>query len=164
MTEPDRRFNHLRGAAGLVDGELLTADWAWPWLTYVQCDFEAVIDLGSVIPIRQLGIVCMQQVFHGMYLPKEVEFSVSVDNAGFLPAGVARPDVPPEVEGPFARALLTSTAEEMRARYVRVRAQNRGLIPSGLLGAGGKAWLMVGEILVNPVGLSQDESPGSPAK
>ena len=152
MTEPDPRFK-LGGTAGLVDGELLTADWGWKWLAYVQRDFEAVIDLGSAIPIRQLGITCMQQVFHGMYLPKEVEFAVSADNITFILVGSAKPDVPPEVEGPLTRELLTSTPEGTLGRYVRVRAHNQGLIPAGLLGAGGKAWLMVDEILVNPVGL-----------
>ena len=152
MTEPDPRFN-LKGTAGLVDGELLTADWGWKWLNFIQRDFETVIDLGSNIPIKQLGIICMQQVFHGMYLPKEVEFAVSADNITFSPVGSVKPDVPPEVEGPFTRDLLTPTPEGTRGRYVRVRAHNRGIIPAGLEGAGGKAWLMVDEILVNPVGL-----------
>jgi len=152
MTKPDPRFN-LCGAASLTNGELLTADWAWMWLAFIQRDFEAVIDLGAAIPIKQLGIICMQQVFHGMYLPRKVEFSVSIDNRTFLPAGSAKPDMPPEVEGPFTRVLMASAPEGMRGRYVQVRALNRGLIPAGLLGAGGKAWLMVDEIIVNPVGI-----------
>jgi hexosaminidase len=152
MTTPDPRFN-LGGTAGLVDGELLTADWGWKWLAYIQRDFEAVIDLGAAIRIRQLGITCMQQVFHGMYLPEEVEFAVSADNITFIPAGTAKSEVAPAAEGPLTRALLTDTPEATHGRYVRVRARNRGIIPAGLEGAGGKAWLMVDEILVNPVGL-----------
>jgi len=158
MTKPDPRFN-LGGTAGLVDGELLTADWGWKWLAYIQRDFEAVIDLGSVIPIQQLGLTCMQQVFHGMYLPTEVEFAVSTDNSTFTPAGTAKPDVAPAVAGPLTKALLTSTPEATRGRYVRVHAHNRAVIPAGLEGAGGKAWLMVDEILVNPEGLQEGESP-----
>jgi hexosaminidase len=154
MTQPDPRYN-LRGAAGLVDGELLTEDWGCMWLAYIECDFEAVIDLGAVIPIRELGLVCMQQVFHGMYLPSEVGFEVSLDNRTYTAAGRATPDLPPEVEGPFTRALLTAAPEGTRGRFVRVRAANRRKIPEGLLGAGAKAWLMVDEILVNPAGLQQ---------
>jgi hexosaminidase len=154
MTKPDPRFN-LGGTAGLVDGELLTADWAAKWLAYIQRDFEAVIDLGSVIPIQQLGITCMQQVFHGMYLPTEVEFAVSTDNLTFIPAGTAKPDVAPTVAGPLTKALLTSTPEATRGRYLRVHAHNRAVIPAGLEGAGNQAWLMVDEILVNPVGLPE---------
>jgi hypothetical protein len=154
MTEPDPRFNR-GGAAGLVDGELLTADWGCAWLAYIQRDFEAVIDLGAAIEIRQLGLVCMQQVFHGMYLPREVKFAVSTDNRTFIPAGSAAPDVPPEVEGPFSHSLLASAPPGTRGRYVRIRARNRARIPAGLLGAGAKAWLMVDEILVNPVHAQQ---------
>ena len=136
-----------------MDGELLTADWAAKWLAYIQRDFEAVIDLGSVIPIQQLGLVCMQQVFHGMYLPTEVEFAVSEDNLTFSPAGTAKHEVAPAVAGPFSKAVLTKTPDGTRGRYLRVHAHNRAVIPAGLEGAGGKAWLMVDEILVNPVGL-----------
>ena len=156
MTEPDPRFN-LGGPKGLVDGELLTADWGWNWLAYVQRDFEAVIDLGSSIEIREFGLVCMQQVFHGMYLPRAVEFEVSLDNRTFSPAGRAIPDLPPEVEGPFTHALLATAPAGTRGRFVRVRAANRRTIPEGLLGAGAKAWLMVDEILVNPVDLKQPD-------
>lgn len=152
MTRPDPRFN-LGGTAGLVDGELLTADWAAKWLAYIQRDFEAVIDLGSVMPIQQLGLVCMQQVFHGMYLPTGVEFEVSEDNLTFSPAGTAKHEVAPAVAGPFSKAVLTKTPDATRGRYVRVHARNRAVIPAGLEGAGGKAWLMVDEILVNPVDL-----------
>jgi len=149
MTEPDPRFNH-GGSAGLVDGQLLTADWGCKWLAFIQRDFEAVLDLGSDIPITQLGIVCMQQVFHGMYLPKQVEFAVSPDNITFVPAATAKPEVPTAVEGPLTATLLTFAPEATHGRYVRVRARNHGQIPAGMLGAGARAWLMVDEILVNP--------------
>lgn len=150
MTESDPRFNQ-QGPAGLVDGVLSEADWACSWLAYVERDFEAVLDLGSIMPIRQLGIVCMQQVFHGMYLPGEVMFDVSEDGSMFVLAGHVKPDIAPEVEGPFAQTLLTSVPEGTRGRYVRIHAVNKRTIPAGLLGAGAKAWLMVDEILVNPV-------------
>ena len=156
MIQPDPRFN-LGGAAGLVDGERLVADWAAKWLGYIQRDFEAVIDLGSVIPIRQLGLTCMQQVFHGMYLPTEVEFSVSSDLITFVPAGTALTDVLPKVAGPFSKALLTTAPEGTRGRYLKVHARNLATIPAGLEGAGGKAWLMIDEILVNPVDLQEDK-------
>ena len=128
MTPSDPRF-YSKGKAGLVDGELVTADWGCAWLVFVQRDFEAVIDLGKDIPIKQLGLTCMQQVFHGMICPTEVEFAVSTDNLTFTPAGTAKPDVPPEVAGPFSQSLPTPAPEGTHGRYVRVHAHNRAIIP-----------------------------------
>ena len=44
---------------------------------------------------------------------------------------------------------VRATINAARARYIRVRGKNKGIIPPGEYIAGAKAWLLVDELMVN---------------
>lgn len=44
---------------------------------------------------------------------------------------------------------IRARIKPVRARYIKVFAENKGIIPAGEYGAGGKAWLLADEIYVD---------------
>lgn len=138
------------GPATLVDGILGCVGQFQPdWLGYYGNDLDATVDLGQPTQIHQIGVDCLQSVGSGIYAPLQVEFF-----AGNNPANLAALQTMPvtlsqDASGPVRTGYLTGNLN-VQARYVRVVAQNIGVIPSGKPGAGTPGWLFVDEITVNP--------------
>jgi hypothetical protein len=138
------------GPGGLVDGLLGAERYDTAiWMGFEGIDLEATVDLGATTSIAELAAGFLQNTSMGIYLPSRVEFSVSEDGKDFRLLATVKPSIAPQESGPLRRTL---TAEKLdaHARYVRVRAFNLGPIPAGQPAAGGKAWIFVDEIMVNP--------------
>ena len=135
---------------GLVDGLLGFEQYNTPdWMGFEGGDLGATVDLGAPTSITKLAAGFLQTVSVGIYLPSRVEFSVSDDGKTFRPLATVKPSIAPQEPGPV-RQTLTADKLDARARYVRVRAFNLGVIPAGQPAAGAKAWLFADEIMVNP--------------
>ena len=138
------------GAAGLTDGLLGAASHVGiEWLGFLGNDLEATIDLGAPTDIRGLGANFLQSTQVGIFLPKRVEFALSVDGREFRTVATVDRKASQHKPGPLTMTVDTDDLNA-RARHIRVRAQNVGTIPSGHRGEGKKAWLFVDEILSNP--------------
>ena len=79
-------------------------------------------------------------------MPKEVTFFVSEDGEKYrqiaqVPSAVAFDDYTP------VRKDL-GTKVNTTGRYVKIIAKNFGTIPDWHLGAGGKAWLFIDEVII----------------
>jgi len=137
------------GPATVTDGILSTTDnVSGDWLGYQGHDFEAVIDLGQSFPIRSLSANFMQTVSIGIFLPKQVEFAVSNDAKRFKVISKVEHSIDPKQAGPMIHTMTTDGLSA-KARYIRVKATNIGLIPEWHPSKGRKAWLFVDEIIVN---------------
>lgn len=147
--QPDPRYPGL-GAISLTDGQLGQPDsLAGEWLGFEGPDLEATIDLGEPIPVRRLAGDFLQWVAMGIFLPREVVFSVSDDGKTFRPVATVANETPANQSGQFTKTL-SAELKDVTARYVRVRAKNLATIPDWHPARGRGAWLFVDEILVNP--------------
>lgn len=113
------------------------------WLGFSGTDFEAVVDLGSVKTINEVGINTLNYQWQKMHPPKLLTVEISEDNLNFKE--ISRQTVF-GIEG-INQAL--HKYEPLQARYIKIKAFNIGIIPDGFYGAGTKAWLLVDEIIVN---------------
>ena len=87
--EADSRYPAC-GPESLTDGLMGKAACGSPeWLGFEGKNLEAVIDLGVATPIRRVGANFLQVVPMGVFLPPEVEFSVSSDGKTFRAFGHA---------------------------------------------------------------------------
>ena len=137
------------GAKSLVDGRLSGPDYmSGQWLGFHGDDLDAVVDLGRPTEIHSLGANFLQSVGVGIFLPVAVTFSVSDDGQTFREVAVVKHDVGLRQGGPLARAIEKGGLD-LRARHVRVRAENVGVIPKWHAAGGTKAWLFVDELTVN---------------
>jgi hexosaminidase len=108
-------------------------------------DCEAIIDLGSSQSISNVIVHSLNSGGSWVYPPKYVEVHVSNDGQSYTPAG--KTDKFEATNG--MNGLMKVAFNPASARYVRVIIKNFGVIPSGMSGAGNRAWLFVDEIEVN---------------
>jgi hexosaminidase len=126
--------NGVAGSSRYNDGQ---------WFGFSGTDLDATLDLGAVQRISTLGTNILNYHWQKMWPPTELVFSVSAD-------GVTYQDVYRQTSFPVNGInAVRATIAPVQARYVRVRGTNQGLIPAGEYGAGGKAWLLLDELLVH---------------
>jgi hexosaminidase len=113
------------------------------WLGFDGEDFDAVIDLGKAIPVSEIDFRFFKGEGQWIYLPREVTVAISDDGENYREVGKLG-----QVTGDKKVVTPKLTFESQSARYLKIKAQNYGLIPEGQQGAGNKAWLFVDEISV----------------
>ncbi|MCW3464881.1 beta-N-acetylhexosaminidase [Chitinophaga nivalis] len=132
------------GAGKLVNGVAGTHRFNdQQWLGFSVNDLDAVIDLGAVETIRQAGANILNYHWQKMWAPVSLQFEASEDGVHYQQLGAANAF---PVNG-INEVRLAVPA--MKARYIKVKAINKGVIPAGEYGAGGNSLLMVDELLVN---------------
>jgi hypothetical protein len=130
-------IDHLRGSGSYRTGR---------WQGYRE-NLRATIDLGSEKTISLVSIGFLQDIKSWIFYPKSVRFSVSSDGVNFKEVAIVKNDFPDNEYGSFHKDFSTQLYG-MKAKYLRVEAQNYGLCPDWHLGAGGKTWLFADEIVI----------------
>jgi len=140
------------GAEGLVNGRISSRKEVGEgcWQGYEGDDFEAVIDLGTVHSIRSLDSGYLQSINAGVFLPSQVQYTLSNDGKNFTMAGTVECDVE-QTRKETVRMNYSLKGLDLDGRYVRVKALNIKVIPDWHKAKGRKSWLFVDEIMVNPV-------------
>jgi hypothetical protein len=137
------------GDVALIDGSRGTTNWSGgAWQGYQGQDFVAVVDLGRIQKVSQLGAGFLQDVGSWIWMPRQVDFELSLDGVNFFPAL----SIPNDVSDKDYKVRIkdfVKTLKPQHARYVRIRAQNYGKIPSWHASSGGDAWIFVDEILID---------------
>lgn len=113
------------------------------WIGFSNRDMEGVIDLGSEQFIRQVGANCLNYHWQKMWPPTVLAFEVSADGIHYAPLATATAF---PLNGINAIRL---SVKPVKARYIRVLARNKGVIPAGEYGAGGNSQLLVDEIIID---------------
>ncbi|WP_338876580.1 family 20 glycosylhydrolase [Spirosoma sp. SC4-14] len=113
------------------------------WLGWQGKDVDIQIDLQRPQSVSSIGTQILNYHWQRMWAPDTIQFAVSVDGKTFqevyrqtqFPVNGINP-----VVGKFA---------PVQARYIRIRATSKGTIPPNEYGAGGKAWLLLDELIVD---------------
>jgi predicted alpha-1,2-mannosidase len=136
------------GDFALIDGIRGTTNFSGgAWQGYQGKDLVAVVDLGQAQTISKLGAGFLQDVGSWIMMPVKIEFEVSTDGQNFEPVLSLLTDVPAQNYQAVIKDFV-GTIQPRTVRYVRMRAQNFGKLPSWHLGAGGDAWIFADEILI----------------
>jgi len=114
------------------------------WIGLEGQDLEATIDLGAVKDLSQVSVQFFNAASSWIYLPVSLVILSSEDGKNYKE--IAR-TVLAETEDRVIRPSV-SMPEGSKSRYLRISAPNYGLIPKGKPGGGHKAWLFIGEIIV----------------
>ncbi|MBO9564539.1 MAG: family 20 glycosylhydrolase [Niastella sp.] len=113
------------------------------WLGFSGDNLEAVIDLGTSQAINTIGLNLLNYHWQRIWAPVVLNIEVSEDGEQYKKVYTQK-NFP--VNG--INKIRTSV-KGVKARYVKVTGVNKGIIPVGEYGAGGKALLMIDEIIVN---------------
>ncbi len=116
------------------------------WQGYQGEDFEAIIDLGSIKDMNEIGAGFLQSTRSWIIFPPLVSFEISDDNINFKPYGTVKNAHPAEDYQPIVKDFTVK--KRAKARYVRIKATNFGKLPEWHLGAGGDAYIFIDEIMI----------------
>jgi len=131
--DPSALVNGIEGSNRYNDGQ---------WFGFSGVNMEVVIDLGSSQAIHLVGMNILKYHWQRMWEPVDLSFWVSTDGREYKQV-YNQKDFP--VNGINSiRAEIKNT----NARYIKVIAVNKGIIPQGEYIAGAKAQLLVDEIFV----------------
>jgi predicted alpha-1,2-mannosidase len=141
--------NHYTGGGDLALIDFINGgiDFrAGGWQGYEGVNLIATIELEKKRSISELGIRFLQDENAWIFMPLEVEFYVSDDGVDFTPVGVVFNNISYKQKGTLKRTFKLET--NVKAKFVKVVAQNRGTCPSDHKGAGGKSWIFADEITI----------------
>jgi beta-galactosidase len=147
VAEPTRKEYSAGGDSGLTDGVRGSIDWrGGDWQAY-RGDFEAVVDLGHAVTVREVKVGFLQHPGSAAYWPESVVVEGSGDGVSFseLAGPVALTPGPQGPERSYGTLQVEGTGSY---RYVRVRARALDVIPDGWGSAGEAPWTYVDEIIV----------------
>ena len=139
------------GAFTLVDGIQNTKGLARSAeiVGFLGKDLEATIDLSVVTDINEVRLHTFTRTASWIYPAKQNSIKVLVSNDGInfiLPQ-----DEILIIEGNsnvINKITFSPTKKTIQARYIKIKAENYGIIPSGNPGAGNAAWLFADEVEV----------------
>ena len=135
------------GDEGLIDGIRGNVKWRLGgWQGYQSQDFEVVVDLLSVKEIHRVAAGFLEDIRAWIYFPTEMSVEVSEDGENFIPFGTYKNEGP--IDDYTEKVQDFTVTGLAKARYVRVRAKNFGVLPEWHQGAGGDAHIFVDEIVV----------------
>jgi hexosaminidase len=147
-TPPSPRYPGT-GPRTLTDGALGSLDFHdGLWQGWQGADLEAVVDLGAAQPITAVEGSFQQTMHSWILLPRDFTVWLSDDGATWRLAGTATHEQPVERADAFLQRLAVPVPAGTTARWVKVRAQAFGALPSWHPGAGSPAWIFCDEIVV----------------
>ena len=135
------------GDEGLIDGCRGGINWrTGGWQGYQDTDFEAVLDLLSERELSAIGAGFCQDARSWIWMPRYVEYSISLDGEQFTPVGRLENMV--DEQDLKVQVWDAEIPVDCRARYVKVHAGTIGPIPSWHPGAGYPGFIFTDEVWV----------------
>ena len=137
------------GDNAIVDGIRGTVNFAsGEWQGVQGKPFEAVVDLQRETDIHEVGGRFLQVASPWIWMPATIRFEISNNGTDWSEVADIKTDIPVREMTPTIKEFRQAISPA-KARYVRIRANNFGKIPSWHPGAGGDPWIFVDEIFIN---------------
>ena len=143
LVNPPSNSYAVGGVITLVDGIQNTKGMSKSsqFLGFSGTDLIAKIDLGEIVSIDSVKIHVFEQIVSWIYRPSQVSIFESNDGLDYKLSAILS-----EPEG--KSNLIYKLVKPTKSRFLKIMVQNFGMIPSGMPGAGNKAWLFADEIEV----------------
>jgi len=133
--------------AMLTDGIRGGHEYEYSWFTVSGKNLEVIIDLEEEKEVCRMESAYFQYGFWLRLMPLKVSYYVSTDGRRFTGVGEVLNTLPIDQYGGQQRDFIAAFSP-VRARYVKVIAENMGNTPAWHPGAGRPAILLVDEIVV----------------
>jgi len=134
------------GELALCNGILGDAEWQkGNWQGIQGQSYEAIIDLGDTQTISSLHAGFLQDTRSWIVYPRNVSYSFSMDGETWGNACGSLNSIPVDSLGSQRQTLNTYT-KPVRARYIKMRAAQYGVLPEWHPGAGGETFIFVDEL------------------
>lgn len=132
-------IDFIRGGSDFRTGE---------WQGYLGVDLDATIDLGEIQDVKKVSAGFTQHIPSWIFLPVKVSFEYSVDGISFTKFGEDSFSVDPQKTPDVTHDYSVNSDSPVKARYIRVLAENMKTLPEWHPGAGYRAWIFADEIVI----------------
>jgi hypothetical protein len=137
------------GDEGIIDGINGTENWRkGEWQGYQSQDFEAVIDLQSEKTVSNFSATFLQDSGSWILMPTKVDYYSSLDNVNFTLIGTIENNLDPKFDENKIQNFEFKSPQEIKAKYIKVKAYNFGKLPEWHQGFGGDAFIFIDEITI----------------
>ena len=116
------------------------------WQGYRE-DLNVIVDISKVKKINSISLGCHQDVRSWIFYPKQVDYWSSLDGENYTYQGKVLANFPDNIEGSLQKDFKLNV-KNLKAKYIKIKAENYGICPDWHLGAGGKTWIFVDEITI----------------
>ena len=135
------------GDETLIDGLHGTSNWkVGHWQGYQGNDLDAVIDMGSIKPVKSVSLGTLQDVGSWIVFPKQVEYYTSDDGQNFKLAATVPTKI--DIKAQDAQTQVFKADLNLKARYIRVVAKQYGPLPEWHEGKGEQSYIFADEITI----------------
>ncbi|QIP16468.1 family 20 glycosylhydrolase [Spirosoma aureum] len=115
------------------------------WVNFFG-DMDITLDLGDVTSVTKVSLNFLKVILDKSFPPTSVSIAISRDGQDYKEA-IDQP-IKYELTGPWDILPVVADFKTARARYVRIRAKNAGVCPTGHPNAGEKTYFSTDEIVV----------------
>jgi predicted alpha-1,2-mannosidase len=137
------------GDEGIIDGINGTENWRkGEWQGYQGQDFEAVVDLQSEKNVSNFSATFLQDSGSWILMPTKVDYYSSLDNVNFTLIGTIENNLDPKYDKNKIQNFEYKLPNEIKAKYIKIKAYNFGKLPDWHQGAGGDAFIFIDEISI----------------
>jgi len=151
VTPPEKRYSKDADIA-LMDGKKGSLDGYWAgWLGFSGNDMEATIELTDEIDISMVKIGVCHNPQQWVMWPKSAWVAFSSDGVDYT--DWRRAEFPmynvPDRMASLGRVEARLKTDEPQVKFIRIKLENRGVLPEWHPNAGQKAWIMVDEVVID---------------
>ena len=109
-----------------------------------------MVELDKVQMVRYVGVDCLENMRSWVFFPTSVNVEYSMDGETWQPYGTVDNKWFAPVHSRQEESITNTFAIEgmARAKYIRIKANNYGLLPDWHVSAGQQAWLFIDEIII----------------
>jgi hypothetical protein len=147
LTDPKKYANE--DPKVLTDGALGGNSFYSNWLGFEGNNLNAVVDLGELKEIKSLSMNFLQVTNHIVFFPVQVEFFYSDDNLKWKSLGKVsnKSDLSPKSKVNDIQTFSINVGE-LKARYIKVIADNMSKAPIWHHGADLPSWIFADELII----------------
>lgn len=131
----------------LTDGIVGNSDYRSRWLGFQGENFEAVIDLDSVVDINEICVDFFFYPLSWIFAPESVKFWVSEDGENWIEAGVVAHENAEKLTRTEIIPFRVSDLD-VKGRYVWIFGESLLTNPKWHRGHGQPCWIFVDEVIV----------------
>lgn len=144
---PGKQYS-AEGPISMIDGIRGTENWRkGDWHGYQKSDMDVEIQMAKEKKISEVNVGFLQDTRSWILMPTKMNIEVSMDGKLWKSVGEVVNQVP-DTNLEVNTQILTAKFPPVKAKYVRVKAKNYGVLPKWHQGAGYDAYIFCDEIEV----------------